>query len=194
MSVDDMIEEIPLAVGRRVRQARTDRGLTLDQLADRSGVSRRMIINVEAGTSNASITTLLRLATALGVALPDLVGDGSGGRDCRVTTSATRAPLWTGGNGGTAFLVAAAEMLELWDWTMQPGEVYASDAHRGGTRELLHVQSGRLRLVVDGAEHDLQPGDGASFAADVPHSYACTGRRPVRFAMTVLEPMSRMQP
>jgi transcriptional regulator with XRE-family HTH domain len=194
MSVDDLVEEVPIAVGRRVRQARTDRGLTLDQLADRSGVSRRMIINVEAGTSNASITTLLRLATALSVPLPDLVGGGTGGQGCTITTSATRSPLWTGESGGTGVLVAAADMLELWDWTMQPGESYRSEAHRGGTRELLHIVSGRLRLVVDGTAHDLQPGDGVSFSADVPHSYACHGRRPVRFSMTVLEPMSRMQP
>jgi quercetin dioxygenase-like cupin family protein len=153
-----------------------------------------MIINVEAGTSNASITTLLRLATALSVPLPDLVGGGTGGQGCTITTSATRSPLWTGESGGTGVLVAAADMLELWDWTMQPGESYRSEAHRGGTRELLHIVSGRLRLVVDGTAHDLQPGDGVSFSADVPHSYACHGRRPVRFSMTVLEPMSRMQP
>ena len=49
---DDQVAE---AVGRRIREARAERGWTLDELADRSGVSRRMIVNVEAGTSNASL-------------------------------------------------------------------------------------------------------------------------------------------
>lgn len=194
MPDDATIDEIPLAVGRRVREARMARGLTLDQLAERSGVSRRMIINVEAGSSSASITTLLRLATALNVALADLVSDGPAGQSCVVTSAAARQPLWQGELGGTAHLVAAADTLELWDWTLQPGETYPSEAHRLGTRELIHVLAGRLELVTGGATHVLATGDGASFSADAPHSYGCVGRRPVRFAMTVLEPMSRMRP
>lgn len=194
MPVDARLDEIPVAVGRRVREARIARGLTLDQLAERSGVSRRMIVNVEAGSSSASITTLLRLATALGIALADLVSDGSAGQSCEVTSSADRRPLWQGELGGTAQLVAAADTLELWEWTLQPGEAYSSEAHRPGTRELIHVLSGRLELVTAGVVHVLAPGDGASFSADVPHSYGCLGRRPVRFSMTVLEPMSRMRP
>ena len=57
MSVELLVERIPAEVGARVRTARTLRGWTLDQLAEHSGVSRRMIVNVEAGTSNASIAT-----------------------------------------------------------------------------------------------------------------------------------------
>ena len=194
MPGDVDVDDIPLTVGRRVREARSARGLTLDQLAERSGVSRRMIVNVEAGRSSASITTLLRLATALSVALADLVSDGPAGQSCVLTSAASRVPLWQGERGGTAQLVAAADALELWDWTLHPGEVYASEAHRLGTRELIHVLSGRLELITGGAAHVLAPGDGASFSADSPHSYGCAGRRPVRFSMTVLEPMSRLLP
>lgn len=194
MSVETRVDQIPITVGRRVREARTARGLTLDQLAERSGVSRRMIVNVEAGASNASLTTLLRLATALGVALADLVGESRRGQACTITTPEHREPLWQGPAGGTAVLIASADLLELWDWTLQPGESYASEAHRTGTRELLHVRTGRLSLVIDGETRELQAGDGASFLADAPHAYACSGRRPVHFSMTVLEPMSRRQP
>ena len=194
MTVESLVDRMPQAVGRRVREARTTRGLTLDQLADRSGVSRRMIVNVEAGSSNASITTLLRLATALQVPLGDLVGESPRGGTCVVTSAVDRRPLWQGPEGGTAVLVSSEGMLELWDWTLHPDEEYASDAHSPGTRELLHVQAGRLRLRIGDESHDLGPGDGASFAADTPHAYSCLGRRPVLFAMTVLEPMSRMRP
>jgi transcriptional regulator with XRE-family HTH domain len=173
MSVESLVEQVPVDVGRRVRDARVARGWTLDQVAERSGVSRRMIVNVEAGTSNASIATLLRLATALRVSLAELVA------------------------GGCAVLVASADtpdMLELWEWRMEPGESYESEAHRPGTRELLHVISGRLTLVVGDDLHDLHVGDAASFAADHPHRYANGGRRPLRFTMTVLEPRARVRP
>ena len=118
---DPMVEQVPAAVGRRVRESRSALGLTLDQLAERSGVSRRMIVNVEAGTSNASIATLLRLATALHVSLADLVVDAPDGERVVVSEATGREPLWRGAAGGSAVLVSAAttpDMLELWDWTL----------------------------------------------------------------------------
>jgi transcriptional regulator with XRE-family HTH domain len=197
MSIEGSVEQVPEAVGRRVREARAERGWTLDHLAERSGVSRRMIVNVEAGTSNPSIATLLRLATALHVSLADLVTGSP--EDLRVVVSgaAEREPLWRGAGGGSAVLVASADtpdMLELWDWTLEPGERYASEPHRPGTQELLHVLSGQLTLTVSGEVRHLRKGDAASLVADVAHEYGNQGRRAVRFTMTVLEPMARVRP
>jgi transcriptional regulator with XRE-family HTH domain len=191
------VEKVPMAVGRRVRESRAERGWTLDQLADRSGVSRRMIVNVEAGTSNASIATLLRLASALRVSLADLVADAPGDQRVTVSDPAEREPLWRGQAGGSAVLLTAADtpdMLELWDWTLGPGDAYDSDAHRPGTYELLHVLTGQLTLTVGDVVHRLSAGEAASMIADVPHRYANEGRRQVRFTMTVLEPMARVRP
>jgi transcriptional regulator with XRE-family HTH domain len=191
------VEQVPAAVGRRVREARAGLGLTLDQLAERSGVSRRMIVNVEAGTSNASISTLLRLATALHVTLAELVADAPGGERVVISESSDREPLWRGGAGGSAVLVSAAnapDMLELWDWTLGPGDRYESDPHRVGTVELIHVLSGQLTLTVGDEVHQLRPGDAASIIADVAHAYGNENRRPARFTMTVLEPLTRVRP
>lgn len=189
----DEIDLVPLAVGRRVRNARTARGWTLDQLAERSRVSRRTIVNVEAG-SNASLTTLLRLAQSLHVSLADLVADGGAEAPVLVSPAASRSPLWTGPAGGTGTLLTAADtpdMLELWEWCMEPGEEYSSEAHLPGTRELLHVRSGTLTLTVAEESHTLRAGDAVSFAADVQHSYSAAGARTARFTMTVLEPIAR---
>lgn len=197
MSQQESGEQVPEAVGRRVRESRGNLRLTLDQLAERSGVSRRMIVNVEAGTSNASIATLLRLAKALHVSLAELVADTPHGQQVFVSAAAEREPLWRGEAGGSAVLVSAADtpdMLELWDWTLGPGDVYESDPHRPGTHELLHVHTGHLTLTVDGVVHRLGAGDAASMTADVPHSYGNERRRPVRFTMTVLEPLTRVRP
>lgn len=189
--------DVAQAVGRRVRAARDARAWTLDRLAERSGVSRRMIVNVEAGSSNASIATLLRLARALDVTLADLVSHAPQALRVTVSEAATRTPLWRGQAGGTAVLAASADtpdMLELWDWCLGPGETYASERHRTGTRELLHVLAGHVRLTVDGQVHDLRAGAAASFTGDVPHEYANAGRRPARFSLAVLEPVARVRP
>src|ERR671938_472033 len=118
-------------IGARVRQHRTARGWTLDELTDRSGVSRRMLISIEHGEGNPSIATLLRISDALGVGLPTLV-DVDRPRPVTVTEAGRAPVLWRGPRGGRALLVAGTEppdVVELWDWTLHPGEEHSSEAH-----------------------------------------------------------------
>ena len=174
-------------IGQRVRQHRTARGWTLDELADRSSVSRRMLINIEHGEGNPSIATLLRISNALGVGLPILVDVER--PHALTVTEAGRAPvLWRGPRGGQALLVAGTappDVVELWDWTLQPGE-----AHSAGTRELLLVLEGAVDLRVGDRTERLETGDSAAFAGEVAHGYATPddAARPARFALTVFQP------
>jgi transcriptional regulator with XRE-family HTH domain len=179
-------------IGARVRQHRTARGWTLDELADRSGVSRRMLITIEHGEGNPSIATLLRVSDALGVGLPVLV-DVERPRALAVTPAGQAPVLWRGAKGGQALLVAGTappDVVELWDWTLQPGEAHTSEAHSAGTRELLLVLEGAVDLRVGDRTEQLQPGDSAAFAGDVAHSYATPDdtTTPARFALTVFQP------
>lgn len=193
----DDVEAFPGIVGRRVRAARSSRGWTLDELAQHSGVSRRMIVNVESGTASASITTLLRLASALQVSLADLVAEPQDTGPVSVSSPAEREAVWQGAHGGSAVLVASTEtpdMFELWDWRLGPGDEHLSDAHEPGTRELLHVVSGRLTLTVGDDARELRAGDAATISPQVPHSYANRGTRPVRFSLAVFDPLVRVRP
>lgn len=186
-------DAIARTIGRRVRAGRLERGWTLDALAQRSGVSRRMLVNVEQGATNPSIATVLRLADALGIGLPALVDPHEETGDPVVVRRAGEAPcMWTGPAGGSAVMVAGTdppEVTELWDWRLGPGDTHNSDAHRAGTRELLLVLSGTVDLVVASTTHTLRAGDSAGFEADVPHAYTNRSTsRPARFALAVHEP------
>jgi transcriptional regulator with XRE-family HTH domain len=179
-------------IGERIRQQRTARGWTLDELADRSGVSRRMVINIEHGEGNPSIATLLRISDALGVGLPVLV-DVERPRELTVTPAGQAPVLWRGPSGGQALLVAGTEppdVVELWDWTLRPGEEHSSEAHSAGTRELLLVLEGRVDLRVGDRTDRLVAGDSAAFAGDVAHGYAtpADAETAARFALTVFQP------
>jgi len=182
---------ISRAIGGRVRQGRASRGWTLDQLAERSGVSRRMLVSIEQGSANPSIATLLRLSDALGIGLPALVNLDRSSR-LRVTRAGAAPVLWRGKLGGRAALVAGTEppdVTELWDWTLGPGESHSSEAHTAGTRELLLVLDGQLELRVGQHAEVLATGDSASFAGDLAHEYVNTGSAQVaRFALAVFEP------
>lgn len=187
---DDHAAALAAAIGRRVRHERQARGWTLDHLAETAGVSRRMLINVEQGAANPSVGTLLKISDALGIGLPALVELPE-----RVLVNITRsgegATLWSGEHGGRGVLVAGTEppdVLELWDWTLKPGERHDSDAHTHGTWELLQVLEGAIVLVIGDESIHLATGDAVSFPGDVGHAYTNAGSDSARFTMCVYEP------
>ncbi|HSU03906.1 MAG TPA: XRE family transcriptional regulator [Nocardioides sp.] len=188
--MDNSASRLSAAIGARVRSERQGRGWTLDQLAEASGVSRRMLVNVEQGTANPSVTTLLRLSDALGIGLQSLV-DVPRSSPVAVVRTGDAPALWTGEHGGRGVLLAGTappDVLELWDWTLAPGDRHDSEAHVRGTKEILQVRQGTLTVEVDGQVEVLEVDDAVSFASDVPHSYANTGDGQARFTLTVLEP------
>ena len=188
--MDSTAETLAHAIGARVKQERNNRGWTLDTLAEVAGLSRRMIVNVEHGSVNPSIGTLLRLSDALGVGLPALV-EPPEAKPTKLLRKGEGAYLWSGDHGGHGILVAGTEppdVVELWDWLLSPGDEHVSEPHAEGTRELLHVHTGSLSVTVDGETHTLDPGDSLTFYGDTDHAYSNITGEDTRFSMTVYEP------
>lgn len=178
------------AIGQRVREKRQAHRWTLGHLAEASGVSKRMVINVEQGDANPSVTTLLKLSEALGISLTALVEPPVTDLT-KVTRKGEGAQLWTGDLGGSGVLVAATtppNVVELWDWTLNANEIYDSGAHTAGTTELLQVRDGVVTMTVAGETTELKVDDAMRFSSDVPHTYANHRNKPARFSLTVFEP------
>jgi transcriptional regulator with XRE-family HTH domain len=189
--MDVEASELATAIGARVKQERRARGWTLDQLAEAASVSRRMVVSVEQGVANPSVATLLRLSDALGVGLPSLVAPPEPTSAVKVTRCGEGAQLWSGAAGGRGVLVAGTsppDVVELWDWSLGPGDRHASEAHAAGTKELVHVLAGAISVEVDGQLTELEIGDAVAFPGDVDHVYANTGKAPARFSLAVFEP------
>jgi transcriptional regulator with XRE-family HTH domain len=188
--MDDGTADLASAIGTRVKQERQARRWTLDQLAEAAGLSRRMVVNVEQGTANPSVGTLLRISDALGIGLPALV-ERPRPRPVQVTRRGEGAALWSSGSGGRGVLVAGTgppDVLELWDWTLAPGDHHTSEAHAPGTKELLQVQQGTVTVEAADQAVTLDAGDAVSFPGDAAHSYANPGAQPARFSLAVFEP------
>lgn len=148
------------------------------------------MVNVEQGTANPSVGTLLRISDALGVGLPALV-EAPEPQEVTVIPSGQGAVLWSGPSGGRGVLVAGTrppDVLELWDWTLAAGEEHRSEAHARGTRELLQVQQGKVAVHVGDRTVTLTAGDAVGFAGDVAHGYAHLAGAPARFTLSVFEP------
>lgn len=186
----DDIAVLTSRIARSLNQVRASRGLTFDQLARKSGVSKGMLVQIEQGRTNPSIATLCRIANALGVTVSRFVEAGEE-PPARLIPASEAIELWQGRRGSRGKLLVGFEtpsLLEVWDWDLAPGESYEGLAHPAGTREVLHVQEGELVLTADGTQHRAGATDTLMFQADRPHRYTNEGSKRLRFLMVVTEP------
>lgn len=174
-------------VARNARAARTAAGLSLDALAVRADVSKGALVALEGARGNPNLTTLVRVADALGRPVSWLMEDGRPG-SVVVIDADDVAPLWTGPEGGTARLLITnphPAPVEIWRWALHPGERYESSAHREGVSETLTVIKGQMTLVLGDTVTALRAGETTVFSANAPHAYEGAGRGLCELVMTV---------
>lgn len=187
------LDQLTQALGRNLKRWRRGRGLTLDALATRSGVSRGMIIQIEQARTNPSVGTTVKLADALGVSITTLL-DQPQGPEVRIVADDKAVRMWSTPAGSHATLLAGTEAegsRELWSWTLMPGDFSDSDPHPSGTTEIVHVTNGELTLVLDGKAHRVPAGSSAAYQAVAAHSYRNDGAVPVEMVMAVSLPPVR---
>lgn len=175
-------------LGAEVRRRRKGAGLTVQELADTSGLSRRMLTQIELGQANPSLVTVDRVARALGTDFASLT------RDARPEPIAVNAPgaaagVWSSTAGSSATLQVATQQqppAELWDWILQPGDRYVAQPDPVGSEELFLVLSGTLTIDVEGMDAvTIRAGGSARLASDRHYAYVNEGRKPVRFVRVV---------
>jgi transcriptional regulator with XRE-family HTH domain len=173
-------------VGSNIRQRRQALGLSQQVLAERANISRRMITLIESGTGNASLGTLDRLADALQLTFAGLMAEN--GDDSR----ASRKPvdLWQGQDRRSRARLlqscSARHQVELWSWSLAPGERYDAEPDAAGMQEMILVTGGQLDLELAQSTHHLTAGQSITFASDQPYSYANPGTSVLRFIKNVV--------
>jgi XRE family transcriptional regulator, regulator of sulfur utilization len=180
--------QIP-AVGPRIRLLREGMGLSLRDLADRSGVSAPMLSQVERGDTSPTLAVAGRIAGGLELSLSQLLrldeGDG-----VAVVRGHSRQ---RGGADGHRYEIVTpplpGQRAEVSCHTLDAGAATggAEDPpmHEPGSRETAVVTHGRVRLMCAGAEYDLDDGDSVTFDADLPHHFENPGPGEARFFAVV---------
>lgn len=177
------------AVSQRIKLYRSQKKLSLDELSRRSGVSKGMLVDIEACRANPSIALLCKIAAAMNVSVADVVNVASEPTVHLIDRDEIPV-LWQGEKGGSAKLLAGTsgpDMLELWQWVMHSGEAFVSSGHPAETCELLFVNRGQLTLRVDGRDYLIEEGCSAVARTDMPHAYMNETRDALEFTMTVYE-------
>jgi transcriptional regulator with XRE-family HTH domain len=165
-------------LGERVRALRRERGLTLNLLAERSGVSRAMISKLERGEKNPTLVVAAKVAEGLGLSLSQLVGIGER-REVLVVPRERRMTMRDPETGFERQLLSPSfggRGIEFIRNVVPEGSTSGEfPPHRRGVEEYVVVERGRLRAVLGGEEHLLEEGDTLYFEANVAHRFDNAG-------------------
>lgn len=165
-------------LGARVRELRKDGRLTLDALAERSGVSRAMLSKVERGEKNPTLVVAAKLAEGFGVTLSQLVGTEER-REVVVVPRGERMVMQDPESGFERQLLSPTfgkRGIEFIRNVIPEGSTSGDfPPHQKGVQEYIAVERGRLRATLGGEEHVLQEGDAVYFEADITHRFDNAG-------------------
>jgi transcriptional regulator with XRE-family HTH domain len=175
----DVVEEVSSGrLGERVRILRRERGLTLNLLAERSGVSRAMISKLERGEKNPTLVVAAKVAEGLGVSLSQLVGVEER-REVVMVPRERRMIMRDPGTGFERQLLSPSfggRGIEfIWSVVPEGSSSGEFPPHRRGVEEYVVVEKGRLRAVLGGEDYLLEEGDALYFEADISHWFDNAG-------------------
>ncbi|MFA3919181.1 helix-turn-helix domain-containing protein [Ruegeria hyattellae] len=168
---DDILNRLPA----RLKEARRAQGLSLEAVANLSGVSRSMVSQIERGESSPTIATLWNLTRALQVDFAGLLEDGDTADRIEVLRKGEVPSIDNMGQGCRIRILSPPEEAgghEVYDIRFDTGGLLASQPHMRGAQEQLTVLEGSVRVTSGTAVNNLEAGDTARYAADVPHAIA----------------------
>lgn len=173
----DMSADLAPVVGKNLRRLRTERGLSLERLAQASGVSRAMLGQVELGQSAPTINVLWKIARAVDVPFSALITSTQATGAKVLRASAAKRLMSSDGSFSSRALFPYDEprRVEFYELRLAPKGVEKAEAHAAGTTENLVVAKGSISVEAGGTLHELGAGDAILFEADVPHVYRNTG-------------------
>lgn len=178
-------------IAARVRQLRTERAMSLEALADRSGVSRSMISLIERGETSPTAVVLEKLAAGLGTTLAALF-EPPGGQASPVMRR-TDQPVWRDPASGyvrrNVSPGSALTPIQIVEVEFPAGARVAYDTG-GGRQPVIHHQvwvlEGAIDVTVGSEEHQLGAGDCLAFVLDRPTAYRNRTRKPARYAVAIV--------
>jgi len=181
--------ELAQRVASNVRAQRQARGMSLDELAQASGVSRAALSQIESCKVNPTLGIMWKIASGFGVPFAELLGAHRPAASVlrRADTTVLRS---TDGKFESRPLTPAgtSPLVEVYELRLAARARYVSEAHAAGTREIVVVLSGAMVLRLGDEAHELAAGDSIAFDADRPHVYENAGSAEARCHDVILYP------
>jgi transcriptional regulator with XRE-family HTH domain len=186
--VSIIVDSLDSAIAARIRGERTARRWSLDDLAERSAVSKAMISKIERAEASPTAALLGRLSAAFGLTLSALVAETEAPH--RGPVRAADQPLWR--DPATGYIrrqVAASSTIpiELVEVDLPPGaSVSFPAASYRAMSHVIWVLAGRLTFVEGEVTHDLSPGDSLEFGPPADCTYRNDSAAACRYLVVLL--------
>jgi len=180
-------------LGNQVRSLRKDRGLTLERLSERSGLSIGIVSQIERGRGNTSFATLAQLAHGLDIPVGRLLYVAEQNKSPVVRKDQRRQLDGHGlgvDDGGHYQLLTpdfTGSLEVVWVET-QPGNDTSATPYRHNGEEFGLVIEGRVVVHLDGVPYELGPGDSIRYDSTVPHWYSNPGPEICRAVWVITPP------
>ena len=169
-------------VGERLRAARRERGWSVGVLADRAGIGKGSLSEIENGGRNPTLSTLYALAGALELPLSALVAGRPG---ARIASPGVVAQLLD-------VHETADATVEVYRLQLEAAAEHLSVPHGPGVTEHLLLTRGRARVGRRGEEVEVTAGQAVDWISDVEHSYAALREEPVDAVLVIRSPNPRV--
>ncbi len=177
-------------LAHRLRTLRRQRGLSLETLAEQTGLTRSYLSKLERGLSSPSIATILKIADAYGMGTGQLLGDArdSAHEVVCISRAGEREPLSPSSREGTyryEAIAAQRKVKAMEPFIMYPPREFpdeARSAHSG--EEFLFVLKGQVEVMLGEETIALSIGDSLYFDADLPHRIRTVGRAQAEVLVT----------
>ena len=160
------------SIGKRLKEIRMNRSLTLDDTAKITGVSKPMLGQIERGHSIPTITTLWKIATGLKVPLSSFLEEQQ--PEYTVVDIAQEAAISEDNGRMRAYPLFPYDPIrnvEIFHIEFDAGCRHISEKHNDGVEEYILVRTGTLQLVLNEREIMITKNQAIRFKADIPHSY-----------------------
>ncbi len=191
----DRTERADPEVGPRVRALRDALGLSLRDLAGRSGVSAPMLSQVERGATSPTLAVAGRIASGLDLSLSQLLRLDESSHVVFTRRERRRRHRHAGHRTEELTPPLPGQRADVSLHMLDPGAATggAGDPpiHEPGSRETAVVLEGAVTLVVDGEAHMLADGDSVTFDADLSHHFENNGAEPAEFLAVVAAGLRR---
>jgi transcriptional regulator with XRE-family HTH domain len=175
-------------LGERLRAARLGHSLTLRDAAQRSGLSRAFLSQVERGEVSPSVASLTKIAEALDIHLAELFQPAEQRTEGVVRAGeGVRMMLRPGEHWDEVLSPSLRGKLLVLRSTILPGAGSGAAYHHPADEECVIVLEGRLDVEVDGVTHQLGEGDALTFSSRRQHGWKNTTREDV-VAIWVITP------
>ena len=174
-------------IGEKVQGLRIKRGLSIEELAQETGLTAATIAGIEDRSVTPPLGQIVGLANCLRTSVGELLGD-SANSPFTITRSDARTTVSRFGSSGGKSSTYSYESLgnkkqnrqmEPFMVTLNPGEV-PSEPNQHVGEEILFVLEGQVHVSLAGHTDILQPGDTIYYDSNLPHIVSCHGEQPAR--------------